>query len=85
MFLVSKRIYAYFNLLQFQESKECIIFFNLTKVQYRIKLKLKDEYFFFKFLLLSVQQEIISGFPLHLLCIGYACTLYVLSGAGDTS
>ena len=60
-------------------------FFNLTKVQYRIKLKLKDEYFFFKFLLLSVQQEIISGFPLHLLCIGYACTLYVLSGAGDTS
>ena len=39
--------YAYFNLLQFQESKECINFFNLTKVQYRIKLKLKDEYFFF--------------------------------------
>ena len=46
MFLVSKRIYAHFNLLQFQEFKECI-FFNLTKVQYRIKLKLKDEYFFF--------------------------------------
>ena len=84
MFLVSKRIYAYFNLLQFQEFKECI-FFNLTKVQYRIKLKLKDEYFLFKFLLLSVQQEIISGFPLHLLCIGYACTLYVLSGAGESS
>ena len=84
MFLVSKRIYEYFNLLPFQEFKECI-FFNLTKVQYRIKLKLNDEYFFFKFLLLSVQQEIISGFPLHLLCIGYACTLYVLSGAGDTS
>ena len=35
MFLVSKRIYAYFNLLQFQEFKECIFF--LIKQKYNIE------------------------------------------------